>query len=414
MTRIVWLTDIHLNFVESELVEQLLDEVLAAAPDAVLIGGDIGESQNVEKYLGRFAARVTCPIYFVLGNHDFYHGSVPVVREAIGQFCERHAKLSYLTRQEQAIELTPHVGLIGHDGWADARLGDYLGSDVFLSDYALIEELAGHYHLDRRPMLQRLGDEAAAYIRELLPKALVRYEHVHRSCSLRCPCNHADLRSGLTVATGFPLVGSKNKRDLASTSADEVKVHLAFAALPGLVVRIHTRIDVAHHVEVIVVDVDDFNRVLVCQLMRNRPANIGDFREVDRAFVMSMMELSGSNGWDEPRRIDIVRDFLFDHPHVVPLLFVQVGQSAFDRPRSLQRSQHLVIARRIESNGRTAGGERSENRNGVVPLLNPELVFFLILEVGTHWNRDGQKPKVGPLHADTASTTECCARQQQI
>ena len=178
MARVVWLTDIHLNFVESELVEQLLDEVHAATPDAVLIGGDIGESQNVEKYLARFAARLACPVYFVLGNHDFYHSSVPIVRDAIEQFCERHATLCYLTRQEQVIELTPRVGLIGHDGWADARLGDYLGSDVFLSDYALIEELAGHYHLDRRPMLQRLGDEAAARVREVLPKALACYEHV--------------------------------------------------------------------------------------------------------------------------------------------------------------------------------------------------------------------------------------------
>lgn len=178
MTRVVWLTDIHLNFVESELVERLLDGINAVAPDAVLISGDIGESQNVERYLSRFAARLACPICFVLGNHDFYHGSVPVVREAIGRFCQTHANLCYLTRTEQPVELTPGVGVIGDDGWADARFGDYLGSDVFLSDYALIEELAGHYAIDRRPMLQRLGDESAARVGELLPRALARYERV--------------------------------------------------------------------------------------------------------------------------------------------------------------------------------------------------------------------------------------------
>ena len=178
MTRVVWLTDIHLNFVESKLVERLFDDVNAAAPDAVLISGDIGESQNVERYLSRFAARLACSIYFVLGNHDFYHGSVPVVRKAIGQFCQGQANLCYLTRLQEAVALTPRVGLIGHDGWADARFGDYLGSDVFLSDYALIKELAGHYDLDRRPTLQQLGDESAAHVRELLPKALARYEYV--------------------------------------------------------------------------------------------------------------------------------------------------------------------------------------------------------------------------------------------
>ncbi|MCA9124255.1 MAG: metallophosphoesterase [Planctomycetaceae bacterium] len=178
MTRVVWLTDLHLNFVESEIRERLLDDVIAARPDAVLIGGDIGEAQNVEQYLGRFSARVPCPIYFVLGNHDFYHSSVAAVRDAIGEFCKTCPRLTYLTLESRAIDLTSRVGLIGHDGWADARLGDYLGSDVFLSDYALIEELAGHYHLDRRPTLQWLADEAAGKIGDLLPLALVDYEHV--------------------------------------------------------------------------------------------------------------------------------------------------------------------------------------------------------------------------------------------
>lgn len=178
MTRVVWMTDIHLNFVESEVAERLFDEVNATKPDAVLITGDIGESQNLQAYLSRIASRVACPIYFVLGNHDFYNSSVVTVREATAKFSESKSNLFYLSTADAPAELTPRVGLIGHDGWADARLGDYLGSDVFLSDYALIDELAGHYHLDRRPILQKLGDEAAAHVRSSLPFALARFQHV--------------------------------------------------------------------------------------------------------------------------------------------------------------------------------------------------------------------------------------------
>ena len=93
------------------------------------------------------------------------------------QLCREHSDLHYLT-QLGVIELTPRVGLIGHDGWADARYGDYENSDVILTDYALIAELAGHFQLDRRPTLERLGDEAAAHIRQVLPEALARYERV--------------------------------------------------------------------------------------------------------------------------------------------------------------------------------------------------------------------------------------------
>lgn len=177
MKRIVWLTDIHLNFVESAIVDQLLAEINAESPDAVLIGGDIGESRDVAEYLSRIANRVAKPIYFVLGNHDFYRSSIPVVRDAMRDLCGEHDRLCYLTHSEP-IALTSSIGLVGHDGWADGRSGDYENSDVFLSDYALIAELAGHYEVDRRPMLNQLGDEAASHIRDVLPTALERFEHV--------------------------------------------------------------------------------------------------------------------------------------------------------------------------------------------------------------------------------------------
>lgn len=177
MKRIVWLTDIHLNFVDGATVDHLLREIEAVSPDAVLIGGDIGESHDVAVYLSQIAESLQCPIYFVLGNHDYYRSSIVKVREAMTELCQASDYLCYLT-QSHTITLTDSVGLLGHDGWADARSGDYENSDVFLTDYALIAELAGHYELDRRPMLSRLGDQAADYIRALLPNALKRFEHV--------------------------------------------------------------------------------------------------------------------------------------------------------------------------------------------------------------------------------------------
>jgi predicted MPP superfamily phosphohydrolase len=175
--RIVWLTDIHLNFVESAIVDQLLADIAAESPDAVLIGGDVGESPNVADYLSRIVSDVERPVYFVLGNHDFYRSSIPAVRESMRELCDGHGHLCYLT-QSEPIALTSSVGLVGHDGWADARSGDYENSDVFLSDYALIAELAGHYDVDRRPTLTRLGDEAAHHIRDVLPIALEQFEQV--------------------------------------------------------------------------------------------------------------------------------------------------------------------------------------------------------------------------------------------
>jgi hypothetical protein len=70
------------------------------------------------------------------------------------------------------------VGLVGVDGWADARLGDYVRSPVVLNDYLLIAELAGLGRAERQGRLHALGDAEAARLAELLAAALARFRRV--------------------------------------------------------------------------------------------------------------------------------------------------------------------------------------------------------------------------------------------
>ena len=179
--RIFWLTDIHLNFLTPEAVGKFLAELAAQSPDAVLIGGDIGEAESVVAYLTQIEEALACPVYFVLGNHDFYGGSIKGTRSRVSQLAAGSDSLVYLTASESEegiVELAPGVGLVGHDGWADARFGDYEGSTVMLNDYRLIQELAAVDKARRRPLLNELGDEASAHFRRLLPRALERFEHM--------------------------------------------------------------------------------------------------------------------------------------------------------------------------------------------------------------------------------------------
>jgi predicted MPP superfamily phosphohydrolase len=171
MLRVAWLTDIHLNFLSEEAIETFLDQVRAARPDAVLLGGDIGEADDVVDYLFRLDSSLDAPIYFVLGNHDFYRGSIHDVRRAASDLCQSRPKLHYLTTSG-VFRLAPDVALVGHDGWADARVGDYERSLVMMNDYKLIRELAPYNKQSRQQALMDLGDEAAAHIRTVLPAAL--------------------------------------------------------------------------------------------------------------------------------------------------------------------------------------------------------------------------------------------------
>lgn len=177
MKRLIWVTDIHLNFISMAEVEAFCDRIASERSDAVLVGGDIGEAHDVADYLRLLADRLELPIYFVLGNHDFYFGSIARVRREAEDLTRQSKWLRYLPSCG-VVELTESACLIGHDAWGDGRIGDYAGSRVMLNDYLLIEELTGLDWATRLRKLNALGAEAADYLRRLLPDALARYRHV--------------------------------------------------------------------------------------------------------------------------------------------------------------------------------------------------------------------------------------------
>ncbi len=175
--RLAWLTDIHLNFLQPAQVTEFLARLRECPADAFLLSGDIAEGHNLLDYLQRLDDELDKPVYFVLGNHDFYRNSIAMVRGLTEEFCKESRLLTYLTRSA-VIELTPTTGLVGHDGWADGRLGDFANSDVYLNDYLLIREIVGRDKQLLGPRLRQLGDEAAAHFRAVLPAALAKYQRL--------------------------------------------------------------------------------------------------------------------------------------------------------------------------------------------------------------------------------------------
>jgi 3',5'-cyclic AMP phosphodiesterase CpdA len=162
--RLAWITDPHLNFVSPTTVDALCDEIEASGADALLLSGDIAESHDICGWLAHLSAALSVPIHFVLGNHDYYHGSIAMVRAAVARTVAKQPRLSWLS-QSTPIWLTPTVALTGHGGWGDARLGRWYHTPIRLNDHHVIAELSGLPRLLLRERLHALGDEAAAHLR---------------------------------------------------------------------------------------------------------------------------------------------------------------------------------------------------------------------------------------------------------
>jgi 3',5'-cyclic-AMP phosphodiesterase len=177
IARLAWVTDIHLDFLGDQAVEKFAGEIAATKADAVLVGGDISTAPALVRHLVMLEAHLLRPIYFVLGNHDAYHGSIAEV-QAFARDMTKHSRHLRWLPEVGAVPLGDRACLLGCDGWGDARYGDYDTSTVMLNDFVLIRELAGLGKDELKEKLHALGDSWGAWVARHLPPALEKYEEV--------------------------------------------------------------------------------------------------------------------------------------------------------------------------------------------------------------------------------------------
>jgi len=191
--KFAWLTDIHLNFIhKKEDREKFYQKIVNSGCDEVLITGDIAEAPSVCDMLKEMVSYIDKRVFFVLGNHDYYRGSIKRVRESMYDLCRHDCpKLRWLGAPDMpAISRLPsNVCIIGIDGWYDGRYGNYVESRVQLSDFLHIEELANIAFLGKMKLLskiQELADNDASVldinmneiIKVLHPKQLIILTHI--------------------------------------------------------------------------------------------------------------------------------------------------------------------------------------------------------------------------------------------
>lgn len=172
-----WLTDIHLNFLKYNQRQDFLTRLSRETVDSFFISGDIGEAESIVAFLQEIESEVKRPVYFVMGNHDFYGGSIKAVRSSVFDLTKKSDKLIWLNKVD-SISLTEETALVGHDSWADGRFGDFLGSTVDLNDFRYIKELKLSDRNERLKPMQKLADEAVKHFRKVLPKALKKHRRI--------------------------------------------------------------------------------------------------------------------------------------------------------------------------------------------------------------------------------------------
>lgn len=178
--RLAWMTDIHLDFVDDAAVHALGRSAREVDADLVLVTGDLSVADRLTDHLDQLAAAFGGPLAFVLGNHDFYGGSLAEVRDRVAAHCRGRADL---VRLDQGVvrPLAEGVALVGVDGWSDGRAGDWETSSVMLNDYLQIAELRDALAGGKAALGARLaaeGQREAARLEVALEQGFEQADHL--------------------------------------------------------------------------------------------------------------------------------------------------------------------------------------------------------------------------------------------
>lgn len=177
MKKIAWATDIHVDrLIERDYLEYK-DYLRELEPDCLIVSGDIAEGERVCECLRDFDESFDFPIFFVLGNHDFYFKSFAEVEKNVRETVENAENLRWLS-ETGIVELDAETALIGIEGWGDGRCGTLNLSEGRTRDIFTIED---YKNLDAAGIGRLLAERGALYAERLEPvlqKAVEKYRKI--------------------------------------------------------------------------------------------------------------------------------------------------------------------------------------------------------------------------------------------
>lgn len=137
--KLAWATDIHLDCVGN--IESSLKtlETASRSCDAVILSGDISVGPSITQHLRMLEEALEKPIYFVLGNHDYYFSDIMDTRRRVVDTCKFLSYSRYLNSVPY-IKAGNRAAIVGADGWYDGFNGSPERSEFIMNDWLKIKD----------------------------------------------------------------------------------------------------------------------------------------------------------------------------------------------------------------------------------------------------------------------------------
>jgi len=172
------LTDLHLDRADNEAKNRLWDMLAGIRYDAALITGDISVAALLQNHLALISrACWPRPVYFLLGNHDYFGSSLARVNLLVEATCKRHLNLIPVGLGE-IVRLTRSTAIVAHAGWYDGQAGSGARTCIDTPDRLRIDDFQSLSRREFFAKLRNFGHESAKYFRLVLPSVLRKFDTV--------------------------------------------------------------------------------------------------------------------------------------------------------------------------------------------------------------------------------------------
>lgn len=185
-SKFLWFTDTHLDKVSFWKKLSFLKTLDRERPTGIILTGDISNGRQTISDLEMIANTVSCPIYFVLGNHDYYWSSIEKTHDKIRNMCAKHSNLIWMS-EAGVVHINEEVAFIGTEGWYNAEEGkpEYL---QFTFDWFMIDNFRKLINMEARiDAWRKIADDSATQITSLLEEAIKKdYKSIYILTHVPC------------------------------------------------------------------------------------------------------------------------------------------------------------------------------------------------------------------------------------
>lgn len=172
-----WMTDIHMNFLLDPGVKRKFLSSISKLEKPLFITGDISDGIKLELNLCELSEASKYPIYFISGNHDYYHSSFERTRKIFERAVSEHENLVYLP-MSGVTPLSEDTCVIGTESWYDGRSGNLVLTPFGMNDFRLISDLVCPSRIETIKAFQDRADSALEHLKALLEVAVKKYKKI--------------------------------------------------------------------------------------------------------------------------------------------------------------------------------------------------------------------------------------------